>query len=882
VAFEFQAGSIFAELQLDATKFKASVDQVVQSAKEMAKKTETALATGSGGKGVFGGILTGAKEVVGHIGTIFGGLGTIFKSVMAPINWVIEKFTSLKTLLIGFAAYKFFERAAEVEAMAVGFRTLTASIGITSDSLLGKLRAAMRGSVSDFELMQLTNKAIQVDLVKSEEQFVALAEAAHELGEAVGVDAAHALEVLTTGLAYGSGRPLRALGLKVDEQEAVARYALQMGKFGKELSNAEQKAGFLAAVLEEVDRKVKTLSAGAPMQLKGFEQLRVAITNVIDTVAVRVSVPFAAIAKTISDFLDQNRGRIAEFAKAVGDYIQSIVARFAAVFREWSTGGMSIASMIGHVSGIVVDEVGKLIDAAIEKVKTSLEAAKPNIKKMLGDFADAMMPEISDAISAAWDEFGVSLYENVMPWIPGGQLATEDWLAEAQKRLRARNERLHPTFKGENKLTAEQLAEVNARFDAAQKPGLGVAAPTSTASKPWVPGPEMFLEGQLEDFDTAFKKASEMFSGWIDDAQQKAYTVGSKVGGFFTGIIDTQMTKARGVWEVLTGESSKGLKSAEDKLRPFIAEADLLEKTLKGGLGSTEAAQKMAQFEEVVKEIQATFGDMSSKDLTLLNAKIDETRIKLSKGLEGKALSEATKKWIEEQSQLQGTVNDFWRSDTNKKLAEIERERQANVRGGMPPEFAAEVAQQKAMLARELASLELTKTVTSTVSDSLLKGLADGFMRGERLGKAWTQAVGAMFTQALSNAVSEVSKWASNVLGDALSSIGKQLGLNFGMGGLATGVLAIGAIIWQTAQASKTATIEDFTSAINSSEAVRGVVAGPSNVAISKVGESLSTALIPTNRILNDILTAIVRGGGVAGSTTSGRSSVLGMTPSTI
>ena len=66
-----------------------------------------------------------------------------------------------------------------------------------------------------------------------------------------------------------------------------------------------------------------------------------------------------------------------------------------------------------------------------------------------------------------------------------------------------------------------------------------------------------------------------------------------------------------------------------------------------------------------------------------------------------------------------------------------------------------------------------------------------------------------------------------------------------------TAIAAVGFILSQLEKGQET--VKSFTNLapeIQSSQLVRGIVAGPQNVAIAEVGENISTAFVPTNEWL--------------------------------
>lgn len=112
----------------------------------------------------------------------------------------------------GFAAKKLWDvmgEGAQLQTTALRFDKLTASIGSTSDAMLGNLREATKGMISDAELMASASQLISLKLADNADQVVRLATVAGVLNWDM-------QQVILT-FANLSTMRLDALGLSVDE-----------------------------------------------------------------------------------------------------------------------------------------------------------------------------------------------------------------------------------------------------------------------------------------------------------------------------------------------------------------------------------------------------------------------------------------------------------------------------------------------------------------------------------------------------------------------------------------------------------------------------------------------------------------------------------------
>lgn len=176
------------------------------------------------------------------------------------------------------------------------------------------------------------------------------------------------------------------------------------------------------------------------------------------------------------------------------------------------------------------------------------------------------------------------------------------------------------------------------------------------------------------------------------------------------------------------------------------------------------------------------------------------------------------------------------------------------------------VAQLKVAAATKLKqdSDAAATTIANSVETNLGGAIARALSKGESLGKQWAQILSGFVNDALEGAIKNLTAG----LQKALSKLFQNNLSGTGAGALVSGFLGIGAAVLQSLDSSSSSTVDNFDESINSSEAVRGVVAGPTNVAISKIGESLKQAMRTTEVLLADILATLQSGGGAVGGST--------------
>jgi hypothetical protein len=158
-------------------------------------------------------------------------------------------------------AYATLRAGAELQTTTERFGKLAASIGTTADVMLGKLREATKGMISDAELMASASGIVSLKLADNEEQVVRLATVVGTLGWDM-------QQVILT-FANLSTMRLDALGLSVDEVKQKQKELMDQG-----MSSA---AAFKEAVIQAGEARLDV--GGVSEAEQAFKQAEAAVTN---------------------------------------------------------------------------------------------------------------------------------------------------------------------------------------------------------------------------------------------------------------------------------------------------------------------------------------------------------------------------------------------------------------------------------------------------------------------------------------------------------------------------------------------------------------------------------------------------------------------------
>jgi hypothetical protein len=236
-------------------------------------------------------------------------------------------------------AFTFVKTGAEVADVAKSFDNLSKAAGTTGPVLLGSLRAAADGTITDASLIKSANLGLLLTQNRIAKDLPALTTIARAAAKATGQDIDFIFDSLVRGIARGSPKIIDNAGITLDADKAFQDYARSIGKSADALTDAERQQATLNAVLKDGAEIVKTVGLNADDSSVKIAQATVAIQNLGSAIATKIS-PFAGtVAEGVTNAL--NTGGVAPGAVASGNALQSnLVARA----QSFSSYAQSVAS----------------------------------------------------------------------------------------------------------------------------------------------------------------------------------------------------------------------------------------------------------------------------------------------------------------------------------------------------------------------------------------------------------------------------------------------------------------------------------------------------------------------------------------------------------
>lgn len=286
------------------------------------------------------------------------------KSGLAGVGETASRMASMATQGLGVASGAILALAAsatDVEMLQFSFGNLSASIGETSESMIGPLRTATMGAMSDSELMQAANKLMAMGLADSAESAAQMANMATTLGLAMGTEAGPALENFTLMLANQSIPRLDTFGIS-SGQVRVRMEELQTATEGMTREEA-----FMIATMElgtVAMAKVGDVSDLTAVKMAGMETK---VTNLKDQIGVMLIPILDALLTPLIELADR-------VIPPLVNWIQSMMDKFIGLPEP-------VQQVIGVVMGLLASLTGA---AGLVSVFSMLNVALAPIGAALG------------------------------------------------------------------------------------------------------------------------------------------------------------------------------------------------------------------------------------------------------------------------------------------------------------------------------------------------------------------------------------------------------------------------------------------------------------------------------------------------------------------
>jgi hypothetical protein len=398
---------------------KAIEDQSKKTTKEGSDSWSKWFATIAGGVGV-GNLLSDAFESVG------------------------AKLIAIPGQLVAIA-----QRGNDLSDLRAGFDHLTAAVGETGDVVLGKLRTAFGGTVTDFNLMKSANEALSKGVKLTGDEMATMAKASRVMADQVGGNAKESFDAMLSSVARGNEKELKQLGLNLGNiDKSTKAYADSLGVEVSALSKSQQQHAIRNAVLEESKRLLKengevendfndNIAAGAAQWQNWKDRIGEAIATSPELNAVMGRVSEALT----QAFGDDREAQVETITRLIGDMAVASVHAASIIVsgaHEIATAYEQARSMFDRLVGAIkqseIDEIQKVLSGGVTENKNIGSQSTDQLKARL-DYLKGFVQGLKDDAKAAGDAQAKfdALESSAQTWLNGTIAAIEKARASASK-----------------------------------------------------------------------------------------------------------------------------------------------------------------------------------------------------------------------------------------------------------------------------------------------------------------------------------------------------------------------------------------------------------------------------------------------------------------
>jgi hypothetical protein len=250
----------------------------------------------------------------------------------------LAKGVGLATAAFGTAAvatkvlYDTIKAGAQIEAAALTFDSLTASVGSTSEAMLGDLKTATDGMISNLDLMRSANQFVAMGLATTSEEAATLAEVGSTLGAAFRGDAVAGMEEFSLLLANQSIPRLDSFGI------SAGAVRTRIAELVAETPNMTREAAFMQAVMEEAETTMGKLGDQSGSTATQIAILEATMKDIKDEASKAAAEGAGPLLESINDLL-------AVFLK-VEDSVDTAALYWRALFLLLESGVDTITDLV--------------------------------------------------------------------------------------------------------------------------------------------------------------------------------------------------------------------------------------------------------------------------------------------------------------------------------------------------------------------------------------------------------------------------------------------------------------------------------------------------------------------------------------------------------
>lgn len=330
--------------------------------KEFIKKANEALAAiqGIGDAKNIEGLLTG----IGRATILLGSLGAVALAIKLSLDAIFE--------------------GEQIEQANKSFEALAQSMGLAGDKLKEGLVAASKGLIDDTDLLKSATKAM-IELGDNSSHMIELMTIARKSTAVFGGDLTERFEMISQAVANGNTRVLRQIGLTIDSDVAIRKYAASLGVTVTSLSESGKKQALLNEVLEQANKKYKDVHENTESVTNSYQKLKVALNDLREAFVIVFEKTAGPLFKRlINDFMEGSKIIREFFVERFGNGVEHAQHRVDSLTESIRDTEDSIKRMSEHpkiMSFFIGQSQEKLERLRAELVEANSELEKLSVKK---------------------------------------------------------------------------------------------------------------------------------------------------------------------------------------------------------------------------------------------------------------------------------------------------------------------------------------------------------------------------------------------------------------------------------------------------------------------------------------------------------------------
>lgn len=345
--------------------FKAGMDVINNAARQVADNLKKRIGDTSAFKGASQALEIFSERIKGFVQQTLSGIPVIgdfsaeITAMLNPAALAAIAIAALTVAIVGLGI-----EGGKIKGVRDSFEILTA-VYDTADSALTKLRASTKGTVTDFELMRVTNLALAGASQTFAKQFgEALPEVlnlARVQAQATGQDVNYLVSSLVTGIKRASPLLIDNTGIVLKVGEANETLAKKLGKSVEALSAEEKQIAVLNSVLAAGKGITDQYANAQEYASTKAARAQTSIQNAIAAVQVAVEPIASSVLEAVNLVLD-NLGKIGAGIMTV---LQPIINIIATIVTAITSILAPVINFIGDLIGGVFGAIGSIVETVL-------------------------------------------------------------------------------------------------------------------------------------------------------------------------------------------------------------------------------------------------------------------------------------------------------------------------------------------------------------------------------------------------------------------------------------------------------------------------------------------------------------------------------------